>query len=188
MTTFIRSSSPAAHTKPTSGEMSSDLPMLPACAQSTPLVPVLADMSWLARPTPMIEPMRVCELDDGRPNHQVPRFQMMAAMSSAKTIAKPGAAADLEDELDRQQRDDPEGHRARRDEDADEVPDARPEDREVRLERVRVDDGRDGVGRVVEAVHELEAERDEERDPEEDEGKHRAVWTCDTSDTSCEPA
>ena len=37
----------------------------------------------------MIDPMSVCELDDGRPNHQVPRFQMIAATSSAKTIAKP---------------------------------------------------------------------------------------------------
>lgn len=37
----------------------------------------------------MIDPMRVCELDDGRPKYQVPRFQMMAATRSAKTIAKP---------------------------------------------------------------------------------------------------
>ena len=31
----------------------------------------------------------VCELDAGSPNHQVLRFQRMAAISSAKTIAKP---------------------------------------------------------------------------------------------------
>src|SRR5262245_37311090 len=37
----------------------------------------------------MIEPMSVCELDAGRPSHQVPRFQMIAANSSAKTMAKP---------------------------------------------------------------------------------------------------
>ena len=37
----------------------------------------------------MTEPMSVCELDDGRPKYQVPRFQMMAAVRSAKTIAKP---------------------------------------------------------------------------------------------------
>ena len=29
------------------------------------------------------------ELDDGRPSHQVPRFQMIAAISRAKTIANP---------------------------------------------------------------------------------------------------
>ena len=31
----------------------------------------------------------VCELDAGSPNHQVPRFHRMAAMSRAKTMAKP---------------------------------------------------------------------------------------------------
>ena len=37
----------------------------------------------------MMEPIMVCELEAGRPNHQVPRFQRMAAMSRAKTMAKP---------------------------------------------------------------------------------------------------
>ena len=37
----------------------------------------------------MIDPMSVCELDDGSPKYHVPRFQMMAATSSAKTIANP---------------------------------------------------------------------------------------------------
>ena len=37
----------------------------------------------------MIEPMSACELDAGRPRYQVPRFQMIAANSSAKTMAKP---------------------------------------------------------------------------------------------------
>ena len=40
-------------------------------------------------PTPMIEPIKVCELDAGRPNYQVPTFQMIAAIKSAKTIANP---------------------------------------------------------------------------------------------------
>ena len=31
----------------------------------------------------------VCELEAGSPNHQVLRFQMIAAISSAKTMAKP---------------------------------------------------------------------------------------------------
>ena len=43
-------------------------------------------------PTPMIEPMSVCELDDGRPKYHVPRFQMIAAARSAKTIANPAPA------------------------------------------------------------------------------------------------
>ena len=53
---------------------------------------VLMLMSWLAMPTPMMDPTMVCELEAGRPSHQVLRFQMMAAMSSAKTMAKPAPA------------------------------------------------------------------------------------------------
>src|ERR1700722_939015 len=79
----------AANTNPTIGERISDFPIVVAWAQSTPLVPVFTDINWLAMPTPMIEPIRVCELDEGSPNHQVPRFQMIAATRSAKTIAKP---------------------------------------------------------------------------------------------------
>jgi hypothetical protein len=37
----------------------------------------------------MIEPIRVCELDAGRPRYQVPRFQTIAAVNSANTMAKP---------------------------------------------------------------------------------------------------
>jgi len=37
----------------------------------------------------VIEPIKVCELDEGRPRYQVPRFQTIAATSSANTIAKP---------------------------------------------------------------------------------------------------
>jgi hypothetical protein len=36
-----------------------------------------------------MEPTRVCELDAGRPNAQVPRFQKIAAINSAKTMANP---------------------------------------------------------------------------------------------------
>ena len=39
----------------------------------------------------MIEPIRVWELEEGRPRYQVPRFQMMAAISSAKTMANPAS-------------------------------------------------------------------------------------------------
>src|SRR5215470_13412216 len=71
------------------GESSKDCPIFVACAQSTPLVPVRADISWFAMPTPMTEPIRVCELEAGSPNHQVPRFHRIAAINSANTIAKP---------------------------------------------------------------------------------------------------
>ncbi len=37
----------------------------------------------------MIEPINVCELEFGMPKYQVPRFQMMAAVNSANTMANP---------------------------------------------------------------------------------------------------
>jgi len=78
------------------------------------------------------------------------------------------AFADLEDELDGQQRDDGEGHGAGAEEDSGEVHDAGVDDGYVGLERVGVDAGGDGVGCVVEAVDELEAERDEQGETEQD--------------------
>ena len=79
----------AATPNPINGDTSNVWKTLLTCDQSTPLVPDLGDISWFAMPTPMIEPTIVCELDAGRPSHHVPRFQSMAANSSAKTIAKP---------------------------------------------------------------------------------------------------
>jgi hypothetical protein len=43
----------------------------------------------------MIEPISVCELDEGRPRYQVPRFQTIAAISRANTMAKPAAEPTL---------------------------------------------------------------------------------------------
>ena len=37
----------------------------------------------------MMEPIRVCELDEGSPKYQVPKFHRMAAISNANTMAKP---------------------------------------------------------------------------------------------------
>ena len=37
----------------------------------------------------MIDPIKVCELDAGSPKYQVPRFHRIAAINSAKTMAKP---------------------------------------------------------------------------------------------------
>ena len=42
-----------------------------------------------ARPTPMMEPISVWELEAGSPKYQVPRFQMIAEISSANTMANP---------------------------------------------------------------------------------------------------
>jgi hypothetical protein len=71
------------------GENSSEYPTLEACAQSTPLAAPLLASSWLARPTPMIDPIKVCELEAGRPRYQVPRFHRIAPIRSANTMANP---------------------------------------------------------------------------------------------------
>src|ERR1019366_5269887 len=78
-----------ARAKPMTGDMSRALRTLTTCCQSNPEAPPWGDRSWLATPTPMMEPTMVCELDAGSPNHQVLRFQRMAAISRAKTMAKP---------------------------------------------------------------------------------------------------
>ena len=69
------------------------------------------------------------------------------------------------------QRDNAEGHRARRSEHAEKIPAARPDNRELRRQGVGVNDGGDRVGGVVEAVHEFEAKRDQQRDAEQNEGQ-----------------
>ena len=85
---FRASSSRAAAKKPITGLNSSALNTPSACPQSTPEVAEPSGaMSWLAKPTPITEPISAWEEEFGRPNAQVPRFQMIAAMSSAKIIA-----------------------------------------------------------------------------------------------------
>src|SRR5215472_13447993 len=88
-TSFRASSRIAASRKPKSGDSRSAYPISVAFDQSTPEVPSRPRMSALAIPTPIIDPIKVCELDAGSPKYQVPRFQIIAAINSAKTMAKP---------------------------------------------------------------------------------------------------
>ena len=163
----------AAQAKPTRGEMSSERKYVPACPQSTPLVPVFTAMSWLAMPTPMIEPISVCELDAGRPSHQVPRFHKIAETSRANTIAKPAPRPTCRYQFDRQQRHDGESHRAGGEEHANQIPDAGPDHGDVRLERMRINHRGHGVGRVVEPVHKFKCQGDQQRDTQEHIGPRR---------------
>src|ERR1700733_1640445 len=89
MTYFTTSNRIAARPKPNSGENSSALAIEVAWVQSTPDVPLRPCNNALVMPTPITDPMSVWELDAGRPNDQVPRFQMIAAINSANTMAKP---------------------------------------------------------------------------------------------------
>ncbi len=94
--TFSTSSSRPAAQKPTTGEISSAMNTSLALPQLTPS-PKAAPLaiSELTMPTPMIEPIRVCELEAGRPSHHVPRFHMIADSSSAKTMVKPADEPEL---------------------------------------------------------------------------------------------
>ena len=57
--------------------------------QFTPVPKTWPGIIEFARPTPTMAPMSVCELEAGRPKYQVPRFQAIAATSSASTMARP---------------------------------------------------------------------------------------------------
>src|SRR5579862_7398697 len=88
--TFINKSNRPAQTNPTIGETSSEVPTSVALAQFTPSPNTWPGVSKeFASPTPIIDPISACELDAGSPKYQVPRFQMIAEVSSAKTIANP---------------------------------------------------------------------------------------------------
>ena len=67
----------------------SAIPTSVALCQLTPFVSDPCSSQAFIIPTPMIEPIRACELEAGRPRYQVAKFQMIAASKSASTIAMP---------------------------------------------------------------------------------------------------
>src|SRR5215475_14230498 len=89
MIAFIPRKRSIAMANPKIGESKSDFPIVAACSQSTPLVPERADINWFVMPTPMTEPINVCELEAGNPKYHVPRFHKIAATNNANTIANP---------------------------------------------------------------------------------------------------
>ena len=84
-----------------------------------------------------------------------------------------GLAADLQNQFDRQQGDDGESDEAAGGEHAEEIPEAGPDHGDVRLKRVSVNDRGHGVRGIVEAVDELEAEGDQQGDPQKQVGEKR---------------
>ena len=64
-------------------------------------------------------------------------------------------AANLQNQFDRQQRDDAESDRAAGGQDAEEIPHSGPNHCDVRFESMGVNYGGDGVGRVVKTVYEF---------------------------------
>jgi hypothetical protein len=101
-----------------------------------------------------------------RPSRQIPQDRRQQQREDHR---EPARAADVQDKVDGQQRDDRIGHRAGRQHHPEKIAEPRPNHRERRRHRVRVDDGGDCVGGVVEAVDELEPQRDQQREREERE-------------------
>ena len=73
------------------------------------------------------------------------------------------AGADLQYQLDRQQRNDAERNRTAREDNSEEIEKTGPDHRNRRGHRMGIDHRGDGVGRVMETVDELEPERDQQR-------------------------
>src|ERR1043166_683150 len=90
ISTFAVKSKTAAPAKPMIGDTRREIPTSEAFDQFTPSPNRCPeDKMAFANPTPRIDPIKVCELDAGRPRYHVPKFQSVAEMSKANTMAKP---------------------------------------------------------------------------------------------------
>ena len=102
----------------------------------------------------MIEPMSVCELEAGNPTTTCPGSKGWPKPAS-KDHGETGARSHLQDQLDRQQRDDSERHRAGRKQHPDQIPHTRPHHGNVWLQRVGIDHRSHSIGGIVESIDEL---------------------------------
>jgi hypothetical protein len=75
-----------ASAKPSSGEITIGRTTLSRIAFQCTVMPE-------ATPTPARPPISACVEDDGRPSHQVMRFQVIAPTSADSTITRPSCAA-----------------------------------------------------------------------------------------------
>ena len=151
-----------ASANPSSGEIRRASRTLVTWLQSRPEVLLCTFMSWLASPTPMMEPTMVCELDAGRPNHHVPRFHRIAAISSANTMAKP--VPELTLRISSTGRSVMTAKATVPDDNRTPVRLQIPDHTTaiLRRQRVGVDDRGHGIGGVVKSIHEFESQRDEQ--------------------------
>ena len=105
---------------------------------------------------PTTPPISACEELDGSPKYQVMRFQAIAPIRPAEDDLR-GDEVRLDDAVGDRRRD------LEREERADEVEHRGVADRELRRHRARRDRRGHDVGRVVEAVGEVERERGRRR-------------------------
>ena len=116
-------------------------------------------------PAPSSPPISAWLLLDGMPSTQVMTFQAIAPISAPKiTCASMTSRVDdaLADGLRDVQAEEQEG---------DEVEERRPEHRVLRLQHARRDDGRDRIGGIVQAVQEIEQQRDADQADQQREAR-----------------
>ena len=106
----------------------------------------------------MIEPTIVCELDAGSPNHHVPKFHKIAAISSANTMANPAPELTCSINSTGNSVITANATVPRRKQHACQVAQPGPHHRDVRLKRVCIDHRRHSVRGVVKSVYKLETQ------------------------------
>ena len=114
----------------------------------------------------MIEPINACDELFGSPIDHVREIPDDGGNQQGKDHRIAGATAHLKDQFDGQQCDHRVSDRPTGGQHAKEVKRAGPHDRHQGWQAMGVDDGGDRVGRIVEAVDELEAKRNQQRDTE----------------------
>ena len=154
--------SSSASRKPTSG----DSTMASSGLAESPLQ-TTADSPALATPAPTSPPISACELLDGMPRRQVITFQTMApirapkitwaSMTLGSTMPVPMVCGDVQAEH----------------QEGDEVEERRPDHGVLRPQHAGRDDGGDRVGGVVQAVEEVEQQRDGDQ---ADQNRKTEAW------------
>ena len=96
---------------------------------------------------------------------------MMAAISSANTMAKPALLPTCRISSTGSSETMPNATAPRGEQHAEEIEEARPHHGEFGRQRMGVDHGCDRVGGVVEAVDEFKAERDQQRHEQQEKGQ-----------------
>src|SRR5580692_4448769 len=177
-TDFNSSSKTAARANPNSGDSNRASPTSLALLQSTPEVPLRATQQGIGNANAddrADQGMRARRRQAERPGTEIPDY---GGDQQREDHGKSGAAADLQYEFDRKERNDAEGDGAAGCKNPEQIETARPDHCKVCRQRTRIDDGRDRVGGVVKAVDELKAEGDQKRDKQQKEGRIAGNFTA----------
>ena len=114
----------------------------------------------------MIEPIKLCELEAGRPRYQVPRFQTMAEINRANTMANPAPEPTLMTSSTGSRLMTPKATAPEEVSTPARLHNARPNHGDPRRQAVGVNDRGHGVGGVVKAVDKFKRQRQRQRQNE----------------------